>query len=120
MNSSVTHRMQKAVTVFALGMSAALLACGAQAGDSAKATESVLVRYDDLNLASAAGAQTLYARISTAATRACGGEPSLRELHQHQNYRACFDVTVEQAVKKVDSARLQALHAERKSTRSVG
>lgn len=124
MNSSVTNRLHKAVTVLALGMTTALMGVAAQAGEPAIGTaaynESVVVRYDDLNLASTAGTQALYARISSAADRACGGAPAIRELRQYQSYRTCVDASVERAVKKVDNARLQALHAERKSAQSVG
>ena len=124
MNSSVTHRTRRTVAALALGMTTALTAVAAQADPptvvAAKFHESVVVRYDDLNLATAAGAQALYARISAAADRACGGAPDIRELRQHQSYRTCVDESVERAVKKVDNARLQALHAERRPTQSVG
>jgi UrcA family protein len=123
MNSSVTHRFGKTVTALALGMTTALIALTAQAGEPSGASQvqdSVVVHYGDLNLATTAGAQALYGRISTAAERACGGEPSVREMRQYRDFRTCVDSSVERAVKKIDSERLQALHAERKSSRSVG
>ena len=119
MNRNLTHRFHKAGTALAIGLATALLAVSAQAA-APQANESVVVRYDDLNLASTAGAQALYARINTAAERACGGSPPMRELRRQQAYAACVNESVETAVKKIDSQRLQALHAERKSARSVG
>ncbi len=119
MNLKLPHRFQKAGSALAIGLATALLAVSAQAADTGY-HDSVVVRYDDLNVASAAGAQALYARIASAADRACGGEPAIRELRQTQRYRACVDTAVEKAVHKVDSERLQALHAERKAGSSVG
>lgn len=123
MNRKVTHRIQKAGTALAIGLATTLVTIGAQAGTPANPAqfhESVVVRYDDLNLGSTAGAQALYVRISAAANRACGGAPPIRELRQRQAYRICVEDAVDRAVKKVDSERLQALHAERRSARSVG
>jgi UrcA family protein len=121
MSNSITHRFRKAGQAIVLGSATVLFALTAQAGSARPAAnDSVVVRYDDLNLATAAGTQALYARISSAADRACGGQPSIRELRMQQQYRACYDRAVEKAVKKVDSARLQALHAERASATKVG
>ena len=50
----------------------------------------------------------------------CDGTAAWRELRRHQAYAACVNASVETAVKTIDSQRLQALHAERKSARSVG
>jgi UrcA family protein len=108
----------------ALGAATLLFALSAQAGpqrvDTPMNHPSVVVRYADLNLATAAGTQALYARLSSAASRACGGQPGIHELRQQQDYRACYGRAMAKAVKKIDSQRLQALHAERTSTRSVG
>jgi len=121
MNSSITRRFHKAGQAVALGAATVLFALSAQAGAATPtAYDSVVVRYDDLNLATTAGTQALYARISSAADRACGGQPAIRELRMQQQYRACYDRAVEKAVKKIDSARLQALHAERAPATKAG
>jgi UrcA family protein len=124
MNSSINHRFQSAGKALVLGASALLVTLSAQAGtesmDPPANHQAVVVRYADLNLATAAGAQALYARISAAASRACGGQPGVHELHLQQQYRACYDTAMEKAVQKIDSARLQALYAEHRTTRSVG
>lgn len=124
MNISGNHRFLSAGKSLVLGAAALLVTLSAQAGteriDAPVVQKSVVVRYADLNLGTTAGAKALYARISSAATRACGGRPDIRELRQHEQYRECYDAAMESAVHKVDSARLQALYAERKSSQSVG
>ena len=94
----------------------------AQAGDTAKPGaryDDVVVQYADLDLNSAAGNKVLYARLSAAAERACGNEPSARDLKRHAQYRACFDTTLNRAVDKIGTRELQALHTS-KTRRSVG
>lgn len=117
-----THRIRKAGTALALGLAAAILAVSAQAGApvaSAQPHDSVVVRYDDVNLGTTSGAQVLYARITSAAERACGAAPSVREMRQQRAYRGCVDTAVDHAVKQIDSQRLQALHAEHRADASV-
>jgi UrcA family protein len=120
MNSSNNHRFHSAGKALVLGAAALLVTLSAQAGteriDTPVNHTAVVVRYADLNLGTAAGTQALYARISAAASRACGGQPDLRDLHQQQQYRACYDTAMEKAVHKIDSTRLQALYAEHKAS----
>ncbi len=124
MNSSGNHRFLSAGKSLVLGAAALLVTLSAQAGteriDAPVTQKAVVVRYADLNLGTTAGAKALYARISSAASRACGGQPGIHELRQQQQYRACYDEAMDNAVHKIDSERLQALYAERKSSRSVG
>jgi len=124
MNSSNNHRFHSAGKALVLGAAALLVTLPAQAGtdrtDTPVNDTAVVVRYADLNLSTAAGTQALYARISAAASRACGGQPDFRDLHQQQQYRACYDKAMEKAVHEIDSVRLQALYAEHKTPRSVG
>ncbi len=98
------------------------IASTAQAGDAAKPSArygDVVVQYSDLDLNSAAGNKVLYARLSAAAERACGNEPSARELKRQVQYRACYDKALNRAVDKIGSRELQALHTS-KDTRNVG
>lgn len=98
------------------------IASTAQAGDLAGPNArygDVVVRYSDLDLNSAAGNKVLYARLSGAAERACGHEPSARDLKRKAQYRACFDDALNGAVDKIGSRQLQALHSS-KATRNVG
>lgn len=100
------------------------LALAAHAGDASAASDArhddVVVRFSDLNLDSDAGARVLYARLSSAAQRACGDEPAPRELKARAHYRACYDRTLEKAVGKVGNPGVQALHATRKDGAQVG
>lgn len=99
------------------------LAVAAHAGDahgpSGAKYDDVVVRYGDLNLATEEGARTLYARLSTAAERACGHEPKSRAPRERARYRACFDAAMTRAVDEVGSRQLHALHAARTES-SVG
>jgi UrcA family protein len=81
--------------------------------------EDVVVRYADLDLASDAGTQVLYARLSSAAKRACGNEPRLHDIRAAKQYRECFDEKLDKAVRKVGNPQVQALHDAR-SNSAVG
>lgn len=100
------------------------LALVAHAGEATTATTArhadVVVRYADLDLESPEGAEALYARLSTAAGRACGNEPSTRELKARRQYEACYERTLEKAIRKVGNAGVQAVHAVRTGAATVG
>ena len=80
----------------------------------------VVVQYADLDLDSPEGAKALYARLSAAAGRACGNEPSARELTARTQFEACYERTLEKAIRKVGNAGVQAVHAVRKGAATVG
>ena len=91
------------------------VALAAQAGEPrADRYADVVVSYADLNLATAAGARTLYARLSNAAERACGSFPTSPALEQRLQYKACYERTLNKAVEKVESQQVRALHAAHK------
>ena len=97
------------------------LALAAHAGDVTTAKHAdVVVRYADLDLDSPEGAEALYSRLSAAAARACGNEPDARELKARAQYEACYERTLEKALRKVGNAGVQAVHAVRKGTAKVG
>lgn len=113
MNAFATTRRHTLVRTVLLGLAGGL-SLGAHAGEAQRSTEvttSVAVSYADLDIASAAGAKTLYARIRSAARKVCGPEPSGLDLHGMAAYDACFQGAVSRAVHRVGSDRLQALHA---------
>jgi UrcA family protein len=114
---TVIGSMMVSVGTFALALSA-------QAGDaSINATvkhDDVVVKYADLDLASEEGAQTLYARLSSAAARACGNTPMAWEHKARKDFKACFDRKLEKAVGKVGHPNVQAVHAVRKDAAKVG
>jgi UrcA family protein len=81
------------------------------AGDG---TQSVAVRYDDLNLASSAGVEALYRRISSAARAVCPDEHS-RELAVVAASERCQANAVAEAVRQVNNPQLAVVHASRVS-----
>jgi UrcA family protein len=72
----------------------------------------VQVRYSDLDLSRPDDAMRLYRRIKSAARRACG-EADPRNLSAHMQYEECYGRAVENAVEKVHSNTLTALHRSR-------
>jgi UrcA family protein len=124
MDRSSINRILGAGRTLAIGTATALVALSAQADAETHRTPanvtSVVVSYGDLNLGTTAGAQALYRRLASAADTACGGERDVAELRRHRGYRACYDQALEDAVEKIDSERLQALHAEHSASHSVG
>ena len=108
-----TQKTRMIVTMIACAATAGI-ASTAQAGDAGDASaryDSVVVRYSDLDLDSAAGNKALFARLSAAAERACGNAPSARDLQRQAQFRACYERALNRAVDKVGSRELQALHA---------
>lgn len=70
---------------------------------------SVAVHYQDLEADSRAGAERLYARLKSAARRACGGAPE-RGLAAVSDYNRCRADALSAAVADVGSRTLTALH----------
>ena len=72
---------------------------------------SVKVSYRDLNLSTISGAQTLYGRIKTAARSMCGYEG--RNMFDQSYWNACYRGAIADAVAKVNSPLLTAVHTGR-------
>ena len=100
-----------------LGVAGLLVALSGQAAERVMLgtrVTSVTVAYGDLNLSSPAGTKALYARLESAAGQVCGGEPNLlQELQKQTSFRSCYDQALDNAVRKIDDDRLQALHHKR-------
>ena len=75
------------------------------------------VHYADLNISTASGATTLYHRILGAARSVCGEESYELDLDARRSWDDCFRSAVNDAVEKVHSPLLTAVH--HKSTPSV-
>lgn len=99
---------------------AAVLSCGALAAtaDTFPDANSVVVRYDDLNLANPAGIEKLYRRIRTAAKIVCGGSES-RSLQAMQLASQCRERAIDDAVSTVNNRVLTAMHKEKTTRRTV-
>ncbi|HVW70361.1 MAG TPA: UrcA family protein, partial [Steroidobacteraceae bacterium] len=84
---------------------ASLAANFAVAAPVVDATQSVVVKYHDLDLSQPKDARKLYARIKYAAEKACGDVPN-NELVRLQEQHACVVRAVADAVAAVHSTRL--------------
>lgn len=98
--------MKTLLTALALAAFAAFpMNAGAQPSD-----REITVSYDDLNLNSKAGAAVLLARISAAAERVCGPQPSLLDLGSQQVYDRCVKETMDRAVADVGAPLVAELY----------
>jgi UrcA family protein len=112
-----THKTRMLATMIAMAATTGI-ATTAHA-DNAPRYDSVVVTYSDLNLDTAAGNQKLYARLSSAASRACGSAPATRDLERKAQYRACVKDTLDRSVDKISSSDQRALR-EAARKHSVG
>jgi UrcA family protein len=101
--------------LFCLG--AALIVSGAQGGglaplpDDGREVRSLTVGFADLDLANAAGAETLYDRLRTAARRVCG-KADPRDVGAVKDMKRCRSEALDAAVAGVNHPRLTALHVK--------
>jgi UrcA family protein len=102
---SIVHTV--AVALFAM---ASIATAHASAIDDA--APSVTVRYHDLNLSTAEGVASLYARIRYAADEVCGPLDS-RDPERKQTWRNCVSHAVAEAVNTVHNRNLSAYHLHR-------
>jgi UrcA family protein len=92
----------------ALGLVSVLALAAAAPTQAAPASNdpdmvTIVVPAADLNLASAAGAKTLLARIHGAAEAICGVEPATIQFNMHRIYETCVTGTVDRTVAKLDN-----------------
>jgi UrcA family protein len=71
--------------------------------------KSVPVSYADLNLTGSEGQSSLYQRLKVAAGQVCG-EAEGRDLQQVRAQRKCTEEALDEAVEKVGSEGLTAIH----------
>jgi UrcA family protein len=74
---------------------------------------SVKVSYADLNLSTLAGADALYRRIERAARTVCGSDDMRERLGHWRAWRNCYDSAIANAVAKVNSPLLSAVHSSK-------
>jgi len=106
--------MTTVVSKLTLAVVSVVASVGAFAVTPTVATSSVSVRYDDLNLSSAAGVNSLYHRISSAARDVCPGVYS-RDLYVAAAAHRCEADAVAKAVSEVNNPHLAMLHTARAS-----
>ena len=74
-------------------------------------TDSVVVRFDDLNLGTQAGLQALYRRIQNAARSVCGSPDVLGSHIASEAWKDCVSESVHDAILKVNRPSLTAYYA---------
>ncbi len=97
MTSLLNTRLLSLSIATALGLAASV---HAQTFD---APISVLVRFADLDINHAPGSKIMLGRVEAAATRACGGEPDIRDLGRRAVYLTCRASTIDRALKELGS-----------------
>jgi len=105
-----TFRRTLALVGACAAMAAAPMSFAAPQG--AAAVPSVAVNYTDLNLASSAGVDALYHRISVAARAVCPN-PDIRELAALSAAESCRVEAVARAVREVNNPKLAVVAANR-------
>lgn len=105
--------MKSLICTSLIGTIAAICLSSLTPASAEEALPSITVKFGDLNINNPAGAEVLYRRIQRAAERVCfydddAALPGLR--------RVCYLQAVADAVAKVKSAPLQALHGRKSST----
>jgi UrcA family protein len=93
-----------------LGSLMGVLGLGAASAAPDSEPTAVVVKYGDLNLATDAGVNALYHRITYAARQACP-DPSIDDLMFRQRVAECREQAVARAIRQVDNSRLAALYA---------
>jgi UrcA family protein len=79
-------------------------------------TREITVHYADLNLESAAGVDSLYARIRAAARQVCG-TAERHDFAAQADMRACRESAIAKAVANVGNDALAARHAGKQEVR---
>ena len=90
---------------------ACLLGAAHQVSATPPATRSVTVSYRDLDLKTIEGARTLYQRLKGAARTVCEGS-GVGGVQDVVGFRACFDAALSEAVAKVNTPFLTAMHGK--------
>ena len=114
MSNVITARsagLRAKVALAVLGSVAGLMGAGAaSAAGTDSDVPSMAVKYNVHSLATDAGVNELYRRITFAATRVCP-DASPRDLSRKQMVEQYRDQAVARAIAQIDNPRLAALHA---------
>jgi len=104
--------MSTVVSKFALAIVGVVASVASFAATPGVDAPSVSVRYDDLNLSTTAGVDTLYRRISAAARDVCPDIYS-RDTHIVLAAQRCQSAAISKAVSQVNNPSLAMLHSVR-------
>jgi UrcA family protein len=104
---------RKLVALVATGL--AFVGSAAVAAPQTESREAT-VNYADLDLESAAGIESLYARIRSAAKKVCG-TAEIRDITAQADMRACRVAAIDKAVAAVGNEALAARHVGKREMR---
>lgn len=76
----------------------------------------IVVNYDELDISTPRGLDTLYSRIENAAMTVCGYDRLHKELSRQRRPQACYQAAVDNAIQQVNQPRLTALHRAKTKT----
>lgn len=97
-------------TALLTAMLSSMAAAPAVATDrAAHESPQTVVRYDDLDLTTDAGARALYERIADAARRVCPDDNGVRDLVRTRNARVCRDTAIARAIEDMGNEKLAAI-----------
>jgi UrcA family protein len=102
--------MKKSALVLGAALAALSLSAQQLANAGEAVTQSVTVSYADLDLSNTAGAKTLYGRIRMAARRVCTVDGESPYAFQNLDKQRCIRSAIDQAIIKVGSPVLVAMH----------
>jgi len=105
---NTTLRAKLYTAIYCVIGTAAFTTLTTPAGADGLDPPSKTVKFDDLNITTAAGAKVLYRRIQAAAIEVCPASYSY-SLRMEQAQRACVDHAIDNAVKSVNSPALTDL-----------
>jgi UrcA family protein len=100
-------------SILAAGLFAFICAANGSTALAAEPSQRLtkIVHYGDLNLDTEQGARALYARLRGAARQVCSPLESI-EMGGRQQWKACVNDAVANAVAQVNKSMLSALHAQ--------
>jgi UrcA family protein len=98
------------LALLTVGSLTAALSFGAVNAATPENPPSVVVKFSDQDLNTAAGVNEVYRRIVRAARQVCP-DMSFQDLSLQRRIAECREQAVSQAVRKIDNAQLAALYA---------
>jgi len=101
-----------ATLAIALGV-APVVTYGSSTVNGAREANSVIVRYNDLDVSSEHGAKTLYLRLRNASQTVCDDDGDILKLFETAVIVRCEQQAVENAVAQVNRPQLTALYNKR-------
>jgi UrcA family protein len=103
-----TRKLTHSATLICATLGAAVGLGATDAMAAAQATRSVTVNYGDVNLATLAGASTLYERLQGAARTVCGDQG--RRMAELRDWEDCYHGAIDGAVAAVNNPIVTAIH----------